>query len=188
MKIYIIDNSIDKLKYAELYFFDYKNIECVCLNLDNFLDTYAVECVVSPANSFGLMDGGYDMAITEYFGEQLQKRVQQYIIDVYYGEQPVGTSFIIDSGVPGIQLIHTPTMRTPQPIKEPLVIYQCMRTTLMCAMQNKVKSLLLPLFGGGYGEVPPKLIAKMMREAYEQLNNPPKMLDWGYVEEHEIIT
>ncbi|WP_241575960.1 macro domain-containing protein, partial [Salmonella enterica] len=30
------------------------------------------DCMVSAANSFGLMDGGVDAAITAYFGPQLQ--------------------------------------------------------------------------------------------------------------------
>ena len=136
MKIYIIDQSFDKIKYAKVYFHGCDNVECVCDELNSFLDKHSVDCIVSPANAFGLMDGGYDLAITEYFGEQLQSRVQQYIIDNYFGEQPVGTSFIIDSGKPGCSVIHTPTMRAPQEIKEPLIIYQCMSTTLMCAIQN----------------------------------------------------
>ena len=187
MKIYIIDHSKEKLKYAELYFCGCDNVECVCESLDKFLATRSVDCVVSPANSFGLMDGGFDLAITEYFGEQLQNRVQQYIVDNYFGEQPVGTSFIIASGHPGYSLIHTPSMRTPQIVKDPLVIYQCMRSTLMCAIQNKVESIIVPLFGGGCGEVHPKLIAEMMWKAYAQINNPPKKLGWEYVDEHEII-
>lgn len=187
MKIYIIDHSKDKLQYAELYFYGCNDVECVCESLDKFLDSHAVDCVVSPANSFGLMDGGYDLAITEYFGEQLQRRVQQYIVNNYFGEQPVGTSFIIESGRPGCSIIHTPSMRTPQLIKDPLVVYQCMRTTLMCAIQNNTESILIPLFGGGCGEVHPRLIAEMMWKAYAQIKNPPKMLDWDYVEEHEII-
>ncbi len=32
------------------------------------------DCMVSAANSFGLMDGGVDAAITAYFGPQLQER------------------------------------------------------------------------------------------------------------------
>ena len=188
MKIYIIDRTWDKLKYAQLYFYGCDDVECVCESLDTFLDNHSVDCVVSPANSFGLMDGGYDLAITEYFGDQLQNRVQKYIIDHYYGEQPVGTSFIIESGVPGCAIIHTPSMRTPQEIKDPLVIYQCMRTTLMCATQNNIESILIPLFGGGCGEVHPKLIAEMMWKAYLQIKKPPQTISWDYVEEHEIIT
>ena len=38
------------------------------------------DCMVSAANSFGLMDGGVDLAITRFFGEQLMKRVQAHIL------------------------------------------------------------------------------------------------------------
>lgn len=186
MKIYIIDKGGLKLRYARLYFHGEPDVECVAAEFDEFLRSNPVQCIVSPANSYGLMDGGYDLAITRYFGDQLQQRVQQYIIDHYYGEQPVGTSFIIDAGKDGRKLIHTPTMRTPQIIREPLIIYQCMRTTLMCAMENNVESILIPLFGGGCGEVPAKLIAEMMWKAYDQIRKPPKKLDWHYAETHEI--
>ena len=186
MKIYIINRGEVQLRYVKLYFHGEPNVECVAAEFDEFLRSNPVQCIVSPANAFGLMDGGYDLAITHYFGDQLQKRVQQHIIEHYYGEQPVGSSFMIDTGKEGRNLIHTPTMRTPQPIKDPLVIYQCMRTTLMCAYENNVDSILIPLFGGGCGEVHPKLIAEMMWKAYDQIHNPPKRLDWDYVEEHEI--
>src|SRR5262249_7960102 len=56
------------------------------------------DCMVSAANSFGLMDGGVDAAITGFFGQNLMLRVQEYIIDHYLGEQSVGTSFIIETG------------------------------------------------------------------------------------------
>jgi hypothetical protein len=54
------------------------------------LNTY--DCLVSPANSFGMMDGGVDAAITKFFGISLMERVQQKILDDYLGEQSVGTS------------------------------------------------------------------------------------------------
>lgn len=53
--------------------------------------------MVSAANSFGLMDGGIDKCITDFFGDQLPKRVREYIIGEYGGCQPIGTSFIIET-------------------------------------------------------------------------------------------
>src|SRR5690606_12862050 len=94
----------------ELFRFYFHEHAEVSVHLGKFEDLSA-ECLASPANSFGLMDGGMDQAITDYFGDQLQQRVQQYIIDEYYGEQPIGTSFIIgtkDERIP--YLAHTPTM------------------------------------------------------------------------------
>ena len=52
------------------------------------------DCIVSAANSFGLMDGGVDGAITDYFGLQMMERMQEMVIDRHGGEQPVGTSEI----------------------------------------------------------------------------------------------
>jgi len=180
MRIVFIDKGELKLRYLRAYFTGKPEVEFVAGDLETFLRTNPVQCVVSPANAYGLMDGGYDLAITNYFGDQLPQRVQQHIIDHYYGEQPVGTSFLIDAGRDGRSLIHTPTMRTPQRIRDPLVIYQCMRATLMCAMEHNVESILIPMFGGGCGDVHPKLIAEMMWRAYDQLQNPPKKLSWDY--------
>ncbi len=86
--------------------FPYKGID-----LHEFLLHNNVECIVSPANSYGLMDGGFDLAISEEFGWELQERVQKYIVEHYKGEQPIGSSFIIDIGTNNMKLIHTPTMR-----------------------------------------------------------------------------
>ena len=185
-KICLLERDLQKCKFLELYFDSAPEVEIVCDEFQHFMKTRQVQCVVSPANAFGLMDGGYDLAITEWFGEHLQERVQQYILHHFYGEQPVGTSFLIDAGKDGQSLIHTPTMRTPQRILDPRVIYQCMRTTLMCAAEHSIESIVIPMFGGLTGGVRPQLVADMMWRAYQQLKNPPERIDWSYVEEIEI--
>ena len=92
----------------------------------SFMKTHEgrIDAVVSPANAYGLMDGGYDKALTDYFGNDLQLAVQKEIIKRFYGEQPVGTSF--SSPIPdhsGMLLIHTPTMRSPSQIKDIMIVY-----------------------------------------------------------------
>ncbi len=185
-KICLLERNVQKCQFLELYFDSAPEVEIICDDFQHFMKMRQVQCVVSPANAFGLMDGGYDLAITEWFGDQLQKRVQQYIIHHFYGEQPVGTSFLIDAGKDSQSLIHTPTMRTPQRILDPRVIYQCMRTTLMCAAEHSIESIVIPMFGGLTGGVRPQLVAGMMWRAYQQLKNPPERIDWSYVEEIEI--
>ena len=186
MKIYFLDKSKGKMSFMKRYFQGEKDMEFICEDLETFLANTPVECVVSPANSFGLMDGGYDFYITKYFGEQLQTRVQEYIIKHYNGEQPLGTSFLIKANDKGQSLIHTPTMQTPRVIKDKFIIYQCMRSTLMCAKKHKVKSIVIPLFGCGIGSVHPQIVAEMMSRAYDQLKTTPKTLDWKYAFETEI--
>ena len=180
MKIYLLERN--PRKYAALQrAFEGTDAEIVWEDFLSFMKSHDVECVVSPANAYGLMDGGYDAAITEWFGEQLQKRVQRYILDHYYGEQPVGTSFLIDAGKGGQKLIHTPTMRVPSKILDPAVVYQSMRTTLMVALENGVESIVIPLFGGTTGAVAPDLAATLMRLAYDQITDTPRQIDWDTV-------
>ena len=180
MKIYLLERNKEGAEVLGRVFVD-DPVEVVCDDFASFMLTHDVECVVSPANAYGLMDGGYDAAITAWYGDELQKRVQEYILTHFYGEQPVATSFIIDTGRNGQKLIHTPTMRVPSRILDPSVIYQAMRTTLMVAIQNDVKSIVIPMFGGLTGGVDHATIAKLMWLAYRQITRPNTVIDWNTV-------
>lgn len=186
MQIYLIER--DELKFAYLKkYFESEDVILVHDSFQNFMRREYVQCVVSPANSFGIMDGGYDLAITHWFGEQLPQRVQEHIVEHYYGEQPVGSSFLIEAGYDGQYLIHTPTMQTPQRIEDPRVIYQCMRSTLIEAKNNDIESILIPMFGGSCGQVEPKIVAYMMWRAYRQMQSPPDAITWRYAYDQELL-
>ncbi len=180
MKIYFVERHENKLENLKLYFKEETNIEYINSDFIEFMKNNKVNCVVSPANSFGLMDGGFDLAITKWYGDQLQKRVQKYIIDNYYGEQPIGTSFIIETGKENEYLIHTPTMRVPERILDSRVIYHCMRSTLIEAKKHNIESIVIPMFGGTTGCISSNTIACLMYEAYKQLQDVPKELNWEY--------
>eukprot|EP00833_Pecoramyces_ruminatium_P014472 jgi/Orpsp1_1/1188504/evm.model.d7180000065374.1 len=184
MEIYLLDLNKNITDAWEHYFKgaekDGDTIHIVYDVFDHFMNTHKIDCVVSPANSYGLMDGGYDAAITDYFGKSLISSVQDYIRKHYFCEQPVGTSFIIPIPQSEIRLIHTPSMRVPNIIKDPIVVYHCMRSTLICAMQNGVKSIVIPAFGGFCGKVPVDTLAQLMRAAYDQLHEQPTVMDWKY--------
>lgn len=185
MKIYLLDRNASMVYWWNAYFKYLEDVEIVCDDFARFMNSHEVECVVSPANSFGLMDGGYDLAISDYFGWDLAKKVQQYLIDNLCGEQPVGTSIIVDINEKQ-KLIHTPSMRTPSHIKDPLVVYNCMRTCLMLAKQNKIQSIVIPAFGGACGNVNYSVIAEMMFKAYMQVKNPPKEITWEYTRQNPV--
>lgn len=186
MKIYLLDKNHGTTRRWNYYFSNAKDVEVVNLYLEEFLDMYDVECVVSPANAYGLMDGGYDRAITDYFGWELAEKVQSVILKEWFGEQLVGTSIIVD--IPGTdkKLIHTPTMRAPSHIKDPMIVYYCMRATLMCAIKNNVQSIVIPAFGGNCGGLSSDIIAHMMKEAYNQVMNPPKEINWDYADRRKL--
>ena len=179
MKIYLLDISQNMISWWEKYFKNCENVEVVCDEFSRFMNSHNdIQCIVSPANSYGLMDGGYDLAITKYFGDELQQKVQEYIIENLYGEQPVGTSIIVDIN-DRQKLIHTPSMRIPSRIKDPMVVYHCMRTCLMTAINNNVENIVIPAFGGSCGELDFSIIANMMYHAYDQVFNNVKKINWA---------
>lgn len=194
MNICLLDfnkNMIDAWKrYFNPIFDEVAPVKFAWSDFGTFMEKHEsdIDAVVSPANAYGLMDGGYDGALTKYFGKELQLMVQKKIIQQFYGEQPVGTSISLQIPRHYIWLIHTPTMRTPSAIKDPTIIYQCMRTTLMEAINNHCKSVVIPAFGGSVGRVEPDIIAKMMYRAYLQIFDEKgrKAINWGVAYEQCI--
>jgi len=75
------------------------------------------DAVVSKANSFGFMDGGIDLAYRQYFGMELESRVQAKIRSEFCGELPVGQAPVVPTGNETVPyLVAAPTMRIPDHI------------------------------------------------------------------------
>lgn len=194
MKIFLLDvnKEMTDAWYTQFETVD-SDIDTIYIvndEFDNFMRNYPnVGAIVSPANAFGLMTGGYDKAIVNHFGYQLMQDVQTRIMKKWGGEQPVGTSIsvpivnhlVTEDGYTRYPiLIHTPTMRIPEPIHDARIVYQCMRTSLIEARRNGVKSIVIPAFGGCTGKVPCYQIAVMMKLAYDQLTHVPEAISWEY--------
>ncbi len=80
---------------------------------DDPIDVKA-DAIVSPANSFGFMDGGIDALYTYQFGPELQRRLQALIMTEHVGELPIGTAVIVPTMHDDIPwCISAPTMRVP---------------------------------------------------------------------------
>ena len=143
------------------------------------------DCMVSAANSFGLMDGGVDLAIIRFFGAELERRVQQRILDEYRGEQPVGTSLIVETGHSRHPYIaHTPTMRVPLSIARTDHVYLAMWAMLLAVSKHNqsgsrpIRIVACPGLGTATGKVPVRRAAKQMALAYRHFLNPPTYIDW----------
>ena len=150
------------------------------------------DCMVSAANSFGLMDGGVDAAITQFFGYELQERVQKRILEEFLGEQPVGTSIIIETNHPKHPFIaHTPTMRVPMDIAHTDHVYLAMWAMLLAVRQHNLKSakqiniVACPGLGTATGQVPYRQAARQMALAYEHFLNPPSYIDWRFADKRQ---
>lgn len=180
-KLILIDPKEELCEAWRASFEIYPEVEIIN---GRFEQVEAYDCMVSAANSFGLMDGGVDLAITNYFGNSLQPRVQQIILEHYNGEQPVGTSFIIETNH-SIHpfLAHTPTMRVPMPINATDNVYLAMKAMLQAVKQfnnegTKIQTVLCPGLGTATGRVPFEEAARQMELVYRFYKNPPQTINW----------
>lgn len=179
MKIYLLDINKNMTDAWQQYFKGIENVEIVNAYFQDFMQEHPeVVGIVSPANSFGLMDGGYDKAIIDYLGPNAQTNVLTVLDAVYKGYQPVGTCLAVPFG--NYVILHTPTMRTPEPITDYRVIYDCMRSCLLKARELKCETIVIPAFGGLTGRVPYETIAEMMLLAYAHLDDRVLEMNWGY--------
>jgi O-acetyl-ADP-ribose deacetylase (regulator of RNase III) len=159
------------------------------------------DCVVSAANSFGLMDGGVDQCITDMFGLGMMNRVQNRIIQEFAGEQPVGTSIIVRGNdfplVTQKYVAHTPTMRIPQSVTGSDNAYRAMKAALLAVQAHnrkvdlspittekdkdtRINCLVTPGLATLTGRIPYDKAANQMALATFHVMNPPKAINWYY--------
>lgn len=129
------------------------------------------DAIVSPANSFGFMNGGIDLAYSKRFGWGLQAKLQKHLFDLYDGELPVGDAvcIAIDNDPDFKYLISAPTMRVPMNIVGTVNAYLAMRGVLRIVRGMNgvgINSVLCPGLGTAVGQMPYDVAAFQMREAY----------------------
>jgi O-acetyl-ADP-ribose deacetylase (regulator of RNase III) len=146
------------------------DLRCVEVHQGSIFDA-ACDAVVSPANSFGFMDGGIDRLYTEFFGPAVQERVQACIRGCHGGELLVGQADIVPTGHAAIPyLIAAPTMRVPMPLGRSIHPYLAARAVFLLAGQpvaDHVRRVAFSGLGTGVGRVPPVACAKQVRAAIE---------------------
>ena len=160
-----------------------------------FEDLEPHDCFVTAGNAFGLMTAGIDAAVVRFFGEELMARVQQRIRNDYFGEQPVGSAFVLETGHAAVPfLAHAPTMRVPGSIDGTDKVY-CATWAALLAVQayngangSPIGTVAFPAMGTGFGGVPFDEAARQMAAAWRSYLEPPHRLDWEFVvERHKAV-
>jgi O-acetyl-ADP-ribose deacetylase (regulator of RNase III) len=143
---------------------------------------------VTAGNAFGLMTAGIDAAVVRRFGQDLMHRVQHRILEEFFGEQPVGTAFVVPTGDPTLPfLVHAPTMRVPSSIEGTDRVYAATWAALLAIQMHnrtgdqRIEVVAFPAMGTGFGGVPFDEAARQMAVAYRHLLEPPQRLDWDVV-------
>lgn len=132
-----------------------------------------MDAVVSPANSFGFMDGGLDALYTRFFGPQLQERLQRMIRAQADGELLVGQALPVETGHARIPwCISAPTMRVPRRLESAEPAYLATRAAVRCALAAGVASMAIPGMGTGTGGLPPDSAARAMLRGIQDVFFP----------------
>lgn len=133
--------------------------------------------IVSPANSFGFMDGGLDRAIErEWPGTEAL--VRHKIQTEYAGELAVGTALYVPllPCLYPVNLIVAPTMRSPEPLPPGSIApYLAARAALALASRLGLQSVALPAFGNGVGRMSADTVAHQVAEAIRRFRQPQAM-------------
>lgn len=182
MKLVLCDTNVALVNAWKQVFSGFAEVEIHTGSI--FADTIQIDALVSPANSFGFMDGGFDGIITDVLGPQVQESLQDLLIANHHGELLVGQAAIIPTGRDNIPyVISAPTMRVPM-ILSPDSINVYLATL---AVLNEIKewNAYLPMIelrpdnqppinsvgftglGTGIGRVTPMDCATQMFQAYE---------------------
>lgn len=126
----------------------------------------ARHCIVSPANSYGFMDGGIDAAYRAYFGMEIEARVQDAVARRPEGHLPVGASLVVRTEHRRVPfLIVAPTMTVPEQV-ESSNCYRAMRAVLRIVDEEIGRDVYCPGLATGVGMVPPESAAGEMARAY----------------------
>jgi O-acetyl-ADP-ribose deacetylase (regulator of RNase III) len=148
-----------------------------------------VDAVVSPANSFGFMDGGVDWAYLQFFREELQTRVQTVIRLQRFQELLVGDAIVVPTNNEAIRfLIVAPTMRVPMVIGDPADVMLATRAAIRMALNFRFEHIVMPGMGTGCGQVRPDLAARAMRAGIETglRDTPRRPYSWREAQERHF--
>lgn len=127
--------------------------------------------LVSPANSFGIMGGGLDGKLRDYFGASIERTVRERIRTEFHGELPVGMATVVETGHTRHRyLISAPTMRYPADVSLSVNAYLAMKATLGVAVRHpEPLAVAIPGFCALTGCMSPTQVARQMRIAYERV-------------------
>jgi len=151
----------------------FKGVEDVSVSTGNIL-RHSADAIVSPANSFGYMDGGIDLVYSQHFGWDLEKRLRTVLIEQHDGELPVGQGVIVETANDAIPwLVSAPTMRVPMRIDETVNAFLAFRAVLRAVrdfnrahLDSPIRTVLCPGLGTGEGRMPYNRCAWQMYCAY----------------------
>jgi len=162
-KVYLRDVNGHLVSYWQKYFRGLPEVDIA----HGTIFGAKADAIVSPANSFGFMDGGIDLIYRNKFGMSVEALVQKNIDLHFYGELPIGQALSIPMrGQDYKFLIVAPTMRLPAKVDSTLNAYHAFRAALLVAKDKGFDSIVCPGLATGSGQACLEMVARQMFVAY----------------------
>lgn len=184
---------------------EFRGVADVQIHRGSIFDV-AADALVSPANSYGFMDGGIDALYSAAFGWDLQLRLRRAILDRHHGELLVGSAEVVATGNDKHPyLIAAPTMRVPMVLdRDTINPFLATRATLLLVrygtfqleslpganVRDHVQTIAFPGMGTGVGQVSAALCARQMRAAFDQVHRSSMRMPASWAEaseEHQLL-
>lgn len=172
----IIEELKKKFSQKEEFYINYE-----IGNIENICQSRHIDAIVSPANSFGYMDGGIDAIYMRMF-ENIENIVMDFVknngVPNSVGEKymPIGSAFFVPLKCSNKQkiplLISAPTMYLPQPIVGTYNVYYAFLAILQLTKTWDNNNIIaIPGLGTGIGDIDPIEHANQIYNAYHDFNN-----------------
>jgi len=195
-----INHKIFREEVSGHYLYELSENPSIDINVSIFQDNIlnsTYNTLVSPANSFGFMDGGLDMIYTLRFGPSLQKRVQQLIQTEKNGELLVGDTIFLELDDPQFKhMIIAPTMRVPEALPlDSINAYLAMKailinyfrgndTSLCVSNMSVVDGIAIPGLCMGVGNLTAKRSALQIKQALLDFCRDYYPFNWVKAQQH----
>ena len=162
---------IQEAKRLEKY-----GIKVVEMDVNNLINSYQIDTLVSPANSFGYMNGGIDKVYSDIFSgiqQTVQNKIKEVGVMSNMGKYaiPVGSAITVQTNYSKCPyLISAPTMYLPGNIRGTNNVFFCFIAVLYLLKNGNGKSVACPGLGTSIGGLSPK-------DAVDQMENAIKLYD-----------
>ncbi len=179
-KILLVDRTPSLVRAWSEVFANHENVTAI----EGDFFAHEADAMVSPANSFGNMDGGLDAAIRDALGGTIEGAVRRVILERHHGELHVGAAEVVETTSERWPfLVVAPTMRVPESVASTVNAYVAFRAALLAVVRHnqagshphRIASLLVPGLGTGIGMMDPRRCAAQMRIALDQVSGPARI-------------
>ncbi len=169
MKLILSDPRPEVLNAWRAQFLKRPEVE---IRAEPVLET-AADAVLLPGNSFGFLDSGLSLEVSERYGWAVEEELRRRIRAEHEGELLVGQALVVRlPSIPRV-LVYSPVWRTPRKITATLNVFLAVRGALLAARKDAgtppITGMAVPALGLDAGEMDPRASARQIRYAYEVL-------------------